>query len=214
MLVISGEKVAILNLYAVCTATKAFVISIIFVVLGACGQNHYRAPVTDMIQPPPRKMSTHTVAPGETLYSIAWRYDLDYAALARANDIGSGYRIFPGQVLNLNVESRKPWSRSTKTESKPGSEVKISPTVPPSATEEVKNLSRSKKETSQPKLETNQSNSSQILSWRWPIQGQILTQFRAKNGLQKGIDIKGNLGDAVVAASTGVVVYSGDGLRG
>src|SRR5690606_1533472 len=112
MLVISGEKVAILRLDALILTTRVIVILIIFVVISACQQNHYRAPVTDMIQPPSRKVSTHIVASGETLYSIAWRYDLDYASLAQANNIGPGYRIYPGQVLNLNVESRKPWTRS------------------------------------------------------------------------------------------------------
>lgn len=214
MLVISGEKVAILRSGTLVLTTRAIVILIGIVVISACGQNHYRAPVTDMIQPPSRKVSTHIVASGETLYSIAWRYDLDYASLARVNNIGPGYRIYPGQVLNLNVESRKPWTQPSEVKPGPEPAVRKPPATNPSATEEVKNLSRSKNETSSIKLETNQSNSSQPLVWQWPIKGKILTDFRGNNGLQKGIDIKGKLGDAVLAASTGVVVYSGDGLRG
>jgi lipoprotein NlpD len=41
------------------------------------------------------------VQPQDTLYSIAWRHDLDYRALARWNGIGPDYRISVGQVLNL-----------------------------------------------------------------------------------------------------------------
>jgi lipoprotein NlpD len=37
----------------------------------------------------------------DTLYSIAWRHDLDYRALARWNGIGPDYRISVGQVLSL-----------------------------------------------------------------------------------------------------------------
>ena len=39
--------------------------------------------------------------PHDTLYSIAWRHDLDYRELARWNHIGPDYRIAVGQVLML-----------------------------------------------------------------------------------------------------------------
>jgi lipoprotein NlpD len=44
---------------------------------------------------------TYIVQPQDTLYSIAWRHDLDYQALARWNGIGPDYRISVGQVLSL-----------------------------------------------------------------------------------------------------------------
>ena len=44
---------------------------------------------------------TYTVRPHDTLYSIAWRHDLDYHELARWNRIGPDYRIEVGQVLVL-----------------------------------------------------------------------------------------------------------------
>jgi lipoprotein NlpD len=44
---------------------------------------------------------TYVVQPQDTLYSIAWRHDLDYRALARWNGIGPDFRISVGQVLNL-----------------------------------------------------------------------------------------------------------------
>ena len=45
--------------------------------------------------------ATYTVRQGDTLYSIAWRFDRDYQGLARLNGIKSPYRIYPGQVLTL-----------------------------------------------------------------------------------------------------------------
>ena len=39
--------------------------------------------------------------PEDTLYSIAWRHDLDYRDLARWNNIGADFRISVGQVLVL-----------------------------------------------------------------------------------------------------------------
>jgi len=44
----------------------------------------------------------HIVRSGETLYSIAWRYDKDPAAVARWNRLGSGSLIHPGQVILLS----------------------------------------------------------------------------------------------------------------
>jgi lipoprotein NlpD len=53
------------------------------------------------------------------------------------------------------------------------------------------------------------------VQWMWPVTGgwgNVATKFdEAKN---KGIGIAGKLGDSVMAASDGVVVYSGSGLRG
>ena len=44
---------------------------------------------------------THVVRPKDTLYSIAYRHELDYRALAAANGIGPPYLIKPGQRLRL-----------------------------------------------------------------------------------------------------------------
>ncbi|MEM7432787.1 MAG: peptidoglycan DD-metalloendopeptidase family protein [Pseudomonadota bacterium] len=43
----------------------------------------------------------HIVRSGETLFSIAWRYGKDPAALARWNRLGDGSLIHPGQVIRL-----------------------------------------------------------------------------------------------------------------
>ncbi|MFG6177105.1 peptidoglycan DD-metalloendopeptidase family protein [Halomonas sp. THAF12] len=45
--------------------------------------------------------ASYTVAPGDTLYGIAWRHDMDYRDLARLNHIEPPYRIQPGQQLSL-----------------------------------------------------------------------------------------------------------------
>ena len=45
--------------------------------------------------------NTHIVRPGETLFSIAWRYGKDPTAVARWNNIGDGSLIHPGDVIYL-----------------------------------------------------------------------------------------------------------------
>ncbi|SDF66772.1 lipoprotein NlpD [Onishia taeanensis] len=45
---------------------------------------------------------TYTVEPGDTLYGIAWRYEMDFRDLAQRNGITPPYRIQPGQQLSLS----------------------------------------------------------------------------------------------------------------
>jgi lipoprotein NlpD len=50
------------------------------------------------------------------------------------------------------------------------------------------------------------------ITWAWPTQGKISARFN--EGTNKGIDIAGAMGQAINAASTGKVIYSGSDLRG
>jgi len=45
----------------------------------------------------------------------------------------------------------------------------------------------------------------------WPVKGKVTTEFNETN---KGIDIAGKVGEPVLAASDGKVVYAGNSLRG
>lgn len=59
---------------------------------------------------------------------------------------------------------------------------------------------------------TNPATSEDEPAWLWPATGAVLAGFdEAKN---KGVDIAGQLGDPVLAAADGRVVYAGAGLRG
>jgi LysM repeat protein len=49
----------------------------------------------------PGAVGTHTVAPGETLYSIASRYGVSAQAMAAANGLANPNQLFVGQVLYL-----------------------------------------------------------------------------------------------------------------
>lgn len=72
--------------------------------LSACA-SRYSAPVAD-IESTPRYIDsgrTHRVNGGETLYVVAWMYDLDVNALARVNNLREPYNIEPGQVLSVDL---------------------------------------------------------------------------------------------------------------
>lgn len=47
----------------------------------------------------------YTVVKGDTLYSIAWRYEMDYRDIASWNGISSPYAIFPGQRLRMSPDT-------------------------------------------------------------------------------------------------------------
>lgn len=189
-----------------------FIIFIIMIGGIGCSSRRDLAPVKDQNQPSSTKVGYHIVAQGETLYSIAWRYNLNYKALAKFNKINNIYTIHPGQKLILKEDfnppapaknTLTPQVSSDRSDPKSGSQVVVS------------NHQNSLKKSSIPtKKDTVVVKSSPPSVWVWPSKGSITNGFHSKSGLSKGVDIAGKLGQPVVAASSGKVVYSGDGLRG
>ncbi|GAA4872740.1 LysM peptidoglycan-binding domain-containing protein [Serinicoccus chungangensis] len=61
---------------------------------------HATAPLDTVVRT--RKDTTHTVAPGDTVYDLAERYDVSARAIVRANDLRDGGRwIMPGTTLRI-----------------------------------------------------------------------------------------------------------------
>lgn len=76
--------------------------------LAACTASNYWAgwstpsvPATPVPVQAAAALQTHTVAAGETAYSIAKRYSVALDALASANDLGAQFAIREGQVLAI-----------------------------------------------------------------------------------------------------------------
>lgn len=57
----------------------------------------------------------YPVSSGDTIYSIAWKYELDPFELARWNNLSSPYTIYPGQRLNMKPEDADPPEPESRT---------------------------------------------------------------------------------------------------
>ncbi len=64
------------------------------------------APVTNAWLQISAKTADYRVRSGDTIYSIAWEFGIDYAALAAANHLSPPYRIYTGQRLKMTTIAR------------------------------------------------------------------------------------------------------------
>jgi lipoprotein NlpD len=180
------------------------------IILGvACSSHPNKAPITSVPQPQSYRLNYHVVAPGDTLYAIAWRYNLDYKNLSKINKIYPPYAIKPGQKIDLKGVSTRP-SYAVSTAANPAKSQRISTPV----SIEEKPASRIKNKANDPVAVKTKSVKSNPLVWSWPLNGRVISSFQAGNSLNKGIDLAAKLGESVLAAADGEVVYSGSGLRG
>ena len=177
-------------------------------VLFSCSSSINQAPVIDRL--PSRNIETpgaghamvstdgfYTVKPGDTLYAIALEFGQDWRELARVNNIADPGKLVVGQ--RLRVENLSLANNQAGIETSNGV-VEVSPVAPQSAP------SGSPKVNVTPvPVETNPG-------FVMPHPGDIIQAY--KPGVNKGIDFAAKVGDPVVAAQAGKVVYSGNALRG
>jgi lipoprotein NlpD len=170
----------------------------------------------------------YVVQRGDTLYSIAFRFGWDWKALAARNNIPPPYTIRPGQRVRFDLPqqgsapvvaqpSRPPVTSVPNTPAQTASRPPVT-TQPP-----VVIPSPPQQPASQPPVATSgtpatpgkvQQVPRSAKGWAWPSAGVLIGKFSSNGSLNKGIDIAGELGQPVLAASDGSVVYAGSGLRG
>ncbi len=143
----------------------------------------------------------YSVRAGDTIYSIAWRYQKDPNDLIRWNQLAPPHTIHIGDRLQINGAGRgqpsaQPEQTATAVAKKPAAsapKAKSKPKKKPAA--------------------TTARTDTPPTAWAWPTRGKILQRFDPKQLIQ-GIDIAGQVGGTVRAAHAGEVVYSGEGLSG
>ncbi|NBF10329.1 peptidoglycan DD-metalloendopeptidase family protein [Pseudomonas sp. Fl4BN1] len=161
----------------------------------------------------------YVVRRGDTLFSIAFRYGWDYKALAARNNIAEPYTIHPGQTIRFDGRTGAvPTTVVTSTQSGASSSSKTTiirrpvgaANTPPAATTAAPAVGTASKPAAAPLPPAGPAPT----GWGWPSNGVLIGKFSSNGSLNKGIDIAGDLGQPVLAASDGTVVYAGSGLRG
>ncbi|VVP05699.1 peptidoglycan DD-metalloendopeptidase family protein [Pseudomonas fluorescens] len=157
----------------------------------------------------------YVVRPKDTLFSIAFRYGWDYKALAARNNIPAPYTIRPGQIIRFDGRTGStPTAVSNASGSTPSSSLKttVIRRQPNGATTSSEAVTPSV--ASKPAPAPLPPAGPAPTGWGWPSNGILIGKFSSNGSLNKGIDIAGDLGQPVLAASDGTVVYAGSGLRG
>lgn len=146
----------------------------------------------------------YVVRPGDTLYSIAWRYQVDYHDLVRWNDIDNPDQLRVGRRLRLgpprhvaqaapapaNVPAAQPQARSG-----------VDAGAPDAAADAANGHDEA------PAAAGGHGD------WRWPTSGHVIGTFDDGVVAGRGVDIEGEYGQAIQATAAGEVVYSGKGLQ-
>ena len=185
--------------------------------LAGC-RSAYQSPVANIDEP--RFLDTdriHRVNAGETLYAIAWIYDLDFMQIVRANGLISPYTIYPGQILNVDprapaIIATQPARNATANPTAVTTGPAITSRPVGSSNVPATGTSRPAPATPAPAQAIPVRVNQGPVSWAWPYQGSIVGRFSEAGVENKGLDIAGRKGDAVLAAADGEVVYAGSGL--
>ncbi|MDP2017127.1 MAG: peptidoglycan DD-metalloendopeptidase family protein [Hydrogenophaga sp.] len=151
------------------------------------------------------KPGYYTVKPGDTLFRIALDNGQNWRDIQAWNSLTNPNSIEVGRVLRVQplapVPHSAPVVASTPvspagvvsrplTDTAPAAAPIPAPAPPPAPA----------------------SAGADELNFIWPAQGTVVSAFDETTN--KGVSIAGKIGDAVVAAADGRVVYAGAGLRG
>ena len=189
------------------------------------------------------KSTAIIIASGETIYSIAKKYNVALRDLINENNLTPPYILKSGDKINLpsgqyyqvaigdtlysisrkygmNVNNLIASNNLAEPYSvKVGQTLKVINSIAPSAESPQSSVAYKKVESQ--KTLTNDPLPEPTLDHKnnhfvWPIKGEIISEFGAKPGglYNDGINIKAKNGDNVKAAEDGVVAYVGNELRG
>jgi lipoprotein NlpD len=195
------SSLLLVALLSACASKPPGVVQVVDRNAGSASQVAQRQPVTN---------GQYLVQRGDTLYSIAFHFGWDWKTLAQRNNIAAPYVIKVGQAIRFDGRTGQPAAVAQTARPK-----QIANGVKPQSVA-VKPVNSAATVTAKPAAKPPVTSAQGNFSgrWTWPAKGQLIGRFSSNGSLNKGIDIAGELGEPVVAASDGSVVYAGSGLRG
>lgn len=180
----------------------------------------------------------HHVGNGESIASIAQKYDMDTMELVRLNGLKPPYHIFVGQKLLVKtaaISAKHGKAHFDLPATNGGAEmrgdVEVSTLEPLENTISVDQYSLATEpggveqkdgrgieaDTAEVPSRANKANSSVPIAagaYVWPVKGRVIKDFKAGKNGNDGINISAPKGTPVQAANNGVVVHAGNQVAG
>ncbi|HEY0920728.1 peptidoglycan DD-metalloendopeptidase family protein [Devosia sp.] len=166
----------------------------------------------------PTDAYVHVIESGESLYTIARRYDVTAQAIVQANGFSSPDKIFVGQKIVIpgrpDLLTKKGPATSAAApvlvaSADPAAAMPAASPEPARVETPVAAAAPAAKPLVQPAVEPKLSGAEKF---RWPVSGRIITDFANSKGT--GINIEAPEGAAIRAAENGQVIYVGSGVEG
>ncbi len=153
------------------------------------------------------KPGYYTVRPGDTVVRIALDAGQNWRDVVRWNNLSNPNSIEVGQVLRVQPPQGEVITR-------PVQQSVVSPSGNASAP--VPRPAEPAAQASAPAASDAPaaSGADEEIVWAWPAPGNLSLLAGFDEARNKGYDIGGKVGDPVLAAADGRVVYAGAGLRG
>ena len=159
----------------------------------------------------------YTVEPGDTLFSIAWRFRHSVSDLAAWNELGDGSLILVGQRIRLTPPPG--FAATGSAAAAPVSSPAIRATAGGGTTRDPVSSpggagTRASSSQGSPAPSSAPSRpASGATGWEWPTGGSVdIEGARSRDG-DYGIRILGTRGQDILASDAGKVMYAGDGLK-
>jgi murein DD-endopeptidase MepM/ murein hydrolase activator NlpD len=163
----------------------------------------------------PQGVFEHTIETGESLYTIARRYDVTTDAIVQANNLSSADMIYVGQkviipgrgdLLAQNPASPNVAPNTQSHENNAAATLEVAEVTTPVQTSVQSPAAEPLR------VATAAPVATQARDFRWPVTGRVIIDFEASR--RTGINIEAPAGAAVRAAENGSVIYVGSGVEG
>lgn len=198
--------------------------------LSSCSSNT-TAPVSNVWDQIHTTQTRYTVQPGDTLYTIAWRFNLTDESLASWNHLSKPYALQVGQTLRVTAPDAETATPVTEPAPAP-QKIAAAPNFTPTQSSTAQSVPTSQHKTTETKSVGNEATHSATTNqadktttpvvpvatdaqgtgnWPWPAKGKVLERY-GQNG-NKGLDLSLPMGSKIKAVQPGTVVYAGANLH-